>query len=340
MSKILVTGGAGYLGSHVSLELLQAGHGVVVLDNLSNSSIRSLEAVKRITNRAPIFQQADLRDATALADIFSEHTFDAVLHFGGLKAVAESVEQPALYYDNNVIGSLRLIEAMQGAGVKTLVFSSSATVYGVPKDVPIDENCATAPINPYGRTKLHIEQMLHDTATADPDWRISLLRYFNPVGAHASGEIGEDPNGIPNNLVPYVSQVAIGKRSYLNIFGGNYPTPDGTGIRDYIHVSDLARGHIQALEFLNRTPGIHVHNLGTGKGFSVLEVLSAMEAASGKVIPYRIVDRRIGDAAISYADPKKANSEFDWVAKYDLTRICDDVWRWQSAHPDGFRDAG
>lgn len=338
MKTVLVTGGAGYIGSHMCVELLQAGYQVVVLDNLSNSSRKSLDAVERITQKSLTFVEGDLRDPGVLRQIFAEHEIEAVLHFGGLKAVGESVAAPAAYYDNNVVGTLRLIEAMDEADCRTLVFSSSATVYGVPEEMPIGEDTATGAINPYGRTKLHIEEMLQDLAGSDPEWRISLLRYFNPVGAHASGEIGEDPEGIPNNLVPFVSQVAVGLRPHVNVFADDYPTPDGTGIRDYIHVLDLVRGHLKALEFLRDNAGVHVHNLGTGRGYSVLEMIKAFSEASGAEIPYQVVERRPGDAAVSYADPSKAERELGWRAEYDLARMCEDVWRWQSRHPQGYRD--
>lgn len=338
MSEVLVTGGAGYIGSHMCVELIQAGYQVVVLDNLSNSSRKSLDAVERITQRSLKFFEGDLRDPVVLGEIFSRHTIKAVLHFGGLKAVGESVAEPAAYYDNNVLGSLRLVEAMAAADCKTLVFSSSATVYGMPEEMPIDENCQTGAINPYGRTKLHIEEMLRDVAASAPAWRISLLRYFNPVGAHASGEIGEDPEGVPNNLMPFVSQVAVGLRPHVNVFANDYPTPDGTGIRDYIHVTDLVRGHLKALEFLHDNSGAHAHNLGTGRGYSVMEIIQAFSEVSGRKIPYEVVERRPGDAATSYADPEKAERELDWRAEYDLTRMCEDVWRWQSSHPSGYRD--
>ena len=337
MSEVLVTGGAGYIGSHMCVELLQAGHRVVVVDNLSNSSARSLQAVQRITQKSLAFVEADLRDTDKLRTLFCQHDISAVLHFAGLKAVGESVDKPLLYYDNNVNGTLSLLEAMSESGVKTLVFSSSATVYGLPDSVPINEQAPTAPINPYGRTKLQIEDILRDLHVSDPVWRISLLRYFNPVGAHASGEIGEDPNDVPNNLMPYIAQVAVGRRPHLSVFGDDYDTPDGTGIRDYIHVVDLARGHLKALEFLEREPGLAVHNLGTGRGYSVLDVVRAFEKASGREIPYQIVDRRPGDAARSYADPAKANRELGWKATLDLERMCKDVWRWQQGHPQGYR---
>jgi UDP-glucose 4-epimerase len=338
MSEVLVTGGAGYIGSHMCVELLQAGYQVVVLDNLSNSSARSLQAVQRITQKSLNFVEADLRDDVKLANLFRAHDISSVLHFAGLKAVGESVSKPMLYYDNNVNGTLRLIEAMSNADVKTLVFSSSATVYGMPESVPIDETFPTAPINPYGRTKLQVEEILKDLQAADPAWRISLLRYFNPVGAHASGEIGEDPNDIPNNLMPYIAQVAVGRLPYLNVFGDDYATADGTGVRDYIHVVDLTRGHLQALKYLQRRRGVAVHNLGTGRGYSVLEVVAGFERASGRKIPYRIAQRRPGDAAQSYADPTKANKELGWEAQMDIERMCADVWRWQTRHPLGYRD--
>jgi len=336
MTKVLVTGGAGYIGSHMCVELLQADYDVVVVDNLSNGSRGSLARVQNITQKSLEFVQADLRDADAVSKLFGAHELSAVLHFAGLKAVGESVSQPMRYYDNNVNGTLRLLEAMQTADVKTLVFSSSATVYGVPRQMPITEAFPTNPINPYGKTKLHIEEMLKDLYASDPDWRISLLRYFNPVGAHACGEIGEHPNGVPNNLLPYISQVAVGKLAKLKVFGDDYPTPDGTGIRDYIHVTDLVRGHLHALAFLQDTPKLAIHNLGTGKGCSVFDVLKAFEGATGKTIPYEIVGRRAGDAAESYADPGKAHRELDWAAEYDIERMCADAWRWQSRYPDGY----
>ena len=337
MTEILVTGGAGYIGSHMCVELLQAGHQVVVLDNLSNSSARSLEAVQCITQKSLKFAQGDLRDSDVLAQVFRDHDFGAVMHFGGLKAVGESVANPVRYYDNNVNGTLRLVEAMLEAKVKTLVFSSSATVYGMPESVPISEDFPTRPINPYGRTKLQIEELLRDVHASDKEWRISLLRYFNPVGAHASGEIGEDPNDIPNNLMPYIAQVAVGKLPRLRVFGNDYPTHDGTGIRDYIHVMDLVRGHLKALEYLQKGPRLAVHNLGTGTGYSVLDVIAAFERGSGREIPYEFAERRAGDAAECFADASKANMELGWQAHFDLGRMCEDVWRWQQKHPDGYR---
>jgi UDP-glucose 4-epimerase len=336
MSKILVTGGAGYIGSHMVVELLQNGFEVVVLDNLSNSNAQSIEAVQRITQRTLKFIEGDIRDSALLDEIFASHEIEAVLHFAGLKAVGDSVKRPTGYYDNNVRGSLSLIEAMSRAECKTMVFSSSATVYGMPEQMPIAEGCSTGPINPYGRTKLMVEEVLRDVYAADPTWRIALLRYFNPVGAHASGEIGEDPNDVPNNLMPFISQVAVGKLDKLRVFGDDYPTHDGTGIRDYIHVVDLARGHLRALEYLSNQPGCTTHNLGTGKGYSVLEVVSAFEAAAGKSIPYEIVERRAGDAAVSFADVSKAQTELGWQAEFGIDRMCEDTWRWQRKHPQGY----
>ena len=335
-STVLVTGGAGYIGSHMCVELLQAGYQVIVVDNLSNASRRSLEAVERITQKPLTFVEADIRDVAALTPIFETNDIDAVIHFAGLKAVGESTEQPARYYDNNVNGTLKLIEAMQQSACRTLVFSSSATVYRSPPELPLTEDSPTGPINPYGRSKLMIEEILRDLCVADPDWRVSALRYFNPVGAHASGEIGEDPAGLPNNLMPFISQVAVGRLSRLRVFGDDYDTHDGTGVRDYIHVVDLARGHLKALDYLAEHPGMAVHNLGTGNGYSVLDAVQAFEDASGVAIPYEIVERRAGDAAASYADASRARAELDWQAEFDLAAMCADVWRWQSRHPDGF----
>ena len=335
---ILVTGGAGYIGSHMCVELLQSGHEVIVLDNLSNSSVKSLDAVQRITQKPLHFVEDDIRDSAQLDKLFSNHDIHAVLHFAGLKAVGESVTQPVQYYDVNVNGTLRLVEAMNKVACKTLVFSSSATVYGIPETMPISECTTTGPINPYGRSKLMVEEVLRDLHASDPSWRISLLRYFNPVGAHASGEIGEDPNDVPNNLMPFISQVAVGRREKLQVFGDDYDTPDGTGVRDYIHVVDLARGHLKALEYLADGPKLAIHNLGTGNGYSVLDTLRAFEKASGRTIPYEVVARRPGDAAVSYADPGKANRELNWTAQYDIEHMCADAWRWQSQHPQGFED--
>lgn len=335
---VLVTGGAGYIGSHMCVELLQSGHQVVVLDNLSNSSPKSLRAVERITQKPLTFVEGDIRDADVLASLFETHDINAVLHFAGLKAVGESVKQPVHYYDVNVNGTLRLVQAMAAASCKTLVFSSSATVYGIPEQMPISESAPTGAINPYGRSKLMVEEVLQDLYTSDPSWRISLLRYFNPVGAHASGEIGEDPNDIPNNLMPFISQVAVGRREKLSVFGNDYDTPDGTGVRDYIHVVDLAKGHLKALEYLADEPKLAIHNLGTGNGYSVMDAVNAFEAASGRPVPCQVVERRPGDAAVSYADPSKAQQELGWTAEYDLQRMCEDAWRWQSNYPMGFNE--
>lgn len=337
--KILVTGGAGYIGSHTCVELLSAGYDVVVLDNLSNASAESLQRVKKIIGREPAFVPGDIRDRALLDKLFAEHDFGAVLHFAGLKAVGESVARPLAYYDNNVYGSLVLLQAMAAAGVFRFVFSSSATVYGEPEQMPISESCPLGvPTNPYGRSKLMIEQMLADLARSDDRWKVGVLRYFNPVGAHESGLIGEDPNDIPNNLLPYISQVAIGKLAQLSVFGNDYPTPDGTGVRDYIHVVDLAAGHLAALDFIRQRSGVHVWNLGTGRGYSVLEMVAAFERASGQPVPYQVVDRRPGDIAICYADPSKAREELGWEAKRGLEQMMTDAWRWQSMNPDGYRE--
>ncbi|WP_292038015.1 MULTISPECIES: UDP-glucose 4-epimerase GalE [unclassified Massilia] len=328
--KILVTGGMGYIGSHTVVELQNAGHEVVVVDNLSNAVSSVQERVQRITGKNFVFEEADIRDRAAMERIFGAHKVDAVIHFAGLKAVGESVAQPLRYYDNNVNGSVILFETMAKFGVKTIVFSSSATVYGDPASVPIREDFPLSATNPYGRSKLMIEDILRDLAKAEPDWRIALLRYFNPVGAHESGLIGEEPNGIPNNLVPYIAQVANGQRDKLSVFGGDYPTPDGTGLRDYIHVVDLAIGHVKTLDRLAREPGIVTYNLGTGRGNSVLEMVRAFEQASGRKIAYQIVDRRPGDVAQCYADPAKAREELGWTAERDVAQMCADVWRYQT----------
>ena len=333
---VLVTGGAGFVGSHTCVELLNGGYSIVVLDNLSNSSTKSLDAVRRITNRSIDFVEGDLRDRACLDRLFAMNHFDAVIHFGGLKAVGESVAKPLLYYENNVIGTVQLINAMKTHAVKTLVFSSSATVYGDPARVPATEDLPTSATNPYGRSKLVIEEILRDVYASDPEWRISMLRYFNPVGAHESGELGEDPHGTPNNLLPYIAQVAVGHLPHLRVFGNDYATRDGTGVRDYIHVVDLARGHIAALKFLADRPQLAVHNLGTGRGSSVLETLRAFEEASGRTIPYCVIERRPGDIAECYADTTKARRELGWEAQYDLNDMCRDAWRWQSRHPNGF----
>lgn len=335
--KLLVTGGAGYIGSHTTLALLQAGHSVVVLDNLCNSSAESLDRVRQLAGLAPVFVQGDIRDRAVLNHLFTKHAVGAVLHFAGLKAVGESVCLPLHYYDNNMHGSQVLLQACADAGVFNVVFSSSATVYGEPAQMPISETYPVGkPTNPYGRSKLMVEDMLCDLALSDPRWRIAILRYFNPVGAHESGLIGEDPNGIPNNLLPYIAQVAMGKLPELAVFGNDYPTPDGTGVRDYIHVMDLAEGHLSALEALRTRVGVHVWNLGTGQGCSVLEMLRAFEAASGKPVRYRIAPRRPGDIAICYADPTKAESELGWKAQRSLQEMMHDAWRWQSMNPNGY----
>ena len=339
MGKILVTGGAGYIGSHTTVELLNTEHEVLVLDNLANSSPASLAAVQRLTNRSVEFVEGDIRDEALLASLFQEHDIDSVMHFAGLKAVGESVEKPLHYYDNNVHGTLCLLRAMQASDTRHLVFSSSATVYGDPISVPITEDFATGTTNPYGQSKLVVEEILkdfHASVAADDEWGISILRYFNPVGAHESGVIGEDPNGIPNNLMPYISQVAVGKLPYLRVFGDDYDTPDGTGVRDYIHVVDLARGHLRALDYLKQNPGLAIHNLGTGTGYSVLQALSAFEAASGKSIDYKVVERRPGDIAACYANPERALAELGWQAEFGIERMCEDAWRWQSQNPNGF----
>lgn len=329
--NILLTGGAGYIGSHAAVVLAQAGHQVVIYDNLSNSRADVLDRLGRILGRAPVFVQGDVRDAALLEQTLRHHRIDAVMHFAGLKAVGESVAQPLAYYDNNVTGSLRLLQTMQQCGVRTLVFSSSATVYGEPQYLPIDEEHPTGVTNPYGQTKLHIEQMLADLAASDPSWRIACLRYFNPAGAHESGLIGEDPNGIPNNLMPFIAQVAVGRRPQLSVFGGDYDTKDGTGVRDFIHVVDLADGHLAALNFLGHHAGWHAFNLGAGHGFSVLEMVHAFEQASGRKVPYQIVDRRPGDVASTYAKVDKARQALGWQARRGLDEMCISTWRWQQA---------
>ncbi len=340
MSKtILVTGGAGYIGSHTVLLLLQAGYSVVVLDNLSNSSPESLRRVAELADGASAeLVEGDIRDRALLDQLFAQHQIDAVVHFAGLKAVGESVEQPLNYYDVNVNGSLVLLQAMQTAGVKQLVFSSSATVYGDPASVPIREDFPLQTTNPYGATKLHIEDMLRHLHASDDSWGLAILRYFNPVGAHESGRIGEDPSGIPNNLMPYIAQVAVGKREKLSVFGSDYPTPDGTGVRDYIHVMDLAQGHLDALQCLSEQPQLLQVNLGTGQGYSVLQMVEAFAAACGHAIPYQLVDRRPGDVAACYADPALAKQLLGWEAKRDLQAMCADHWRWQKNNPQGYSE--
>lgn len=326
---ILVTGGTGYIGSHTAVELVLAGHDVFIVDNLCNSKMSVLDRIEQISGRRPGFRELDIRDRTALRRIFSEHRFDAVIHFAGLKAVGDSVAHPLVYYDNNVSGSVALIECMAEADVKTMVFSSSATVYGELSTVQFREDLPAAPCNPYGRSKRMIEEILADVAKADRSWRVALLRYFNPVGAHASGLIGEDPNDTPNNLMPYIAQVAMGKLKELPVYGADYPTRDGTGVRDYIHVVDLSRGHLLALNKLAEHSGILTLNLGTGRGYSVLEMVRAFSEASGKQVPYRIVDRRPGDIAEFYADPALARDVLGWEAKYGINSMCSDSWRWQ-----------
>ena len=336
---VLVTGGAGYIGSHACLALMQVGLDVVVLDNLSNSSAESLRRVQVLSGKPLVFMQGDIRDTHVLQEIFASHRISAVVHFAGLKAVGESVEKPLDYYSNNVGGTIALCEAMQQAGVFTLVFSSSCTIYGSPLQVPISENHPTGnTANPYGRSKHVVEKLLQDISAANPQWNIALLRYFNPVGAHESGQIGEDPRGIPNNLLPYICQVAVGRRDYLQVFGNDYPTTDGTGIRDYIHVMDLAEGHVAALKALasEKGKGLHAWNLGTGIGFSVLDVVHAFEAASGKNVPYKIMPRRPGDISKTYADPTKAQAELGWMANRNLHQMMRDAWRWQSQNPQGY----
>lgn len=333
---ILVTGGAGYIGSHTTLELLNEGHSVIVVDNLSNSKKEALGRVEDITGKSLTFYQTDLLDKQELDKVFDAHNIDAVIHFAGFKAVGESVSKPLAYYHNNITGTLYLCELMKKHSVTDIVFSSSATVYGDPHKVPIKEEFPLSTTNPYGRTKLFIEEILRDLHVADKHWNIALLRYFNPVGAHESGRIGEDPNDIPNNLMPYITQVAVGKLDKLSVFGDDYPTHDGTGVRDYIHVVDLAIGHLKALEKLQSDPGVVTYNLGTGQGYSVLDVVKAFEEASGQDVPYQITDRRPGDIASCYADPSKAEQELGWKAKRELLDMCRDSWRWQSQNPDGY----
>lgn len=333
---ILVTGGAGFIGSHTCVELLNDDYELIVVDNLSNSKEEALERVKGITGKDLTFYKKDLCDAEAVRDIFSNHDIDAVIHFAGFKAVGESVEKPLSYYQNNLISTFNLCETMREHGVFNFVFSSSATVYGDPDSVPITEDFPLSTVNPYGRTKLYIEEILRDLNTSDDRWNVALLRYFNPVGAHESGRIGEDPNDIPNNLMPYISQVAVGKLEKLSVFGGDYDTHDGTGVRDYIHVVDLAIGHLKALEKLKENPGVVTYNLGTGKGYSVLDVVNAFEKATGQDVPYEITDRRPGDAAKCYADPSKAEKELGWKAERSLEDMCRDTWRWQSQNPNGY----
>jgi UDP-glucose 4-epimerase len=335
---ILVTGGAGYIGSHTCVELLNAGNEVIVVDNFSNSKPESLKRVKEITGKEFSFYEVDLLDRQALAKVFEENEIDAVIHFAGLKAVGESVSIPLHYYHNNITGTLMLCQVMQEFNVKNLVFSSSATVYGMPEKMPISEDFPLSTTNPYGSTKLMIEQILKDLYVADNSWSIALLRYFNPIGAHESGRIGEDPNGIPNNLMPYITQVSVGKLKELQVFGNDYSTVDGTGVRDYIHVVDLAVGHLKALEKVLETNGVEAYNLGTGTGYSVLQLVSAFEKASGNKVPYKIVERRPGDVAVCYADPAKASIELGWEAKRGIEEMCLDSWRWQEKNPQGYEE--
>jgi len=335
--KILVTGGAGYIGSHTCIELIKAGYEVVAVDNLCNSSIESLKRVESLVGCNIPFHEVDVRDKAALTQVFEQYSIDGVIHFAGLKAVGESVEKPIEYYDTNVGGTFILAGVMREFDCKTFVFSSSATVYGDPYTVPIKEDFPLSVTNPYGRSKLMIEEFLQDVFVADDSWHIALLRYFNPVGAHKSGLIGEDPNAIPNNLMPYISQVAVGRLAKLSVFGGDYNTPDGTGVRDYIHVVDLAKGHVKALQALKDKPQVLIVNLGTGNGYSVLDMVKTFEKASGKNIPYQIVDRRAGDIATCYADPIFAEEKLDWKAKYKLDEMCEDTWRWQSMNPNGYK---
>lgn len=334
---ILVTGGAGYIGSHTCIELLNAGYDVVVLDNLYNSSEKALERVEQITGKKVTFYKADILDKEAMNAIFDKEDIDSVIHFAGLKAVGESVAKPLEYYHNNMTGTFNLCDVMRNHGVKKIIFSSSATVYGDPAFIPITEECPKGKItNPYGQTKGMLEQVLTDLHVSDPEWSVVLLRYFNPIGAHKSGMIGEDPKGIPNNLVPYIAQVAVGKREKLGVFGDDYDTHDGTGVRDYIHVVDLARGHVKALKKFEDKPDVYIYNLGTGNGYSVLDVLHAFEKACGKTLPYEVKDRRPGDIATCYADPAKAKAELGWEAEYGIEEMCEDSWRWQSQNPDGY----
>lgn len=336
MGKILVTGGTGYIGSHMVVELMEEGHEAVIVDNLSNSRPEVLERIGELTGRSPAFREADLRDEKTLDAIFEEHDVDAVIHFAGSKAVGESVEKPLFYYDNNVGGTICLCRCMMRHGVEDLVFSSSCTVYGDPEEVPITEDAPVSPYNPYGRTKLCIEEMLRDIQRSQPGWNVALLRYFNPVGAHPSGLIGEDPGSTPQNLMPYITQVAVGRLEKLSIYGDDYPTVDGTGVRDYIHVVDLVRGHLSALDKLRENPGTVTYNLGTGTGYSVLQMVRAFEEVSGKQIPYEITGRRPGDVAEVFADPSLARRELGWEAEKGLEDICRDAWNWQSKNPKGY----
>ena len=335
MATILVTGGCGYIGSHTVLELLNKNYDVVVVDNFSNSSFESIRRVQKITGKEVTFYEADIRDQAMMEKIFDTHKFDAVIHFAAFKAVGESCKLPLKYYENNISGTVSLLQIMERHNVKKIIFSSSATVYGDPEKLPLDENCRLSTTNPYGSTKLMMENIMQDVQKADNEWNIILLRYFNPVGAHESGLIGEDPKGIPNNLMPFVAQVASGKLQCINVFGNDYDTPDGTGVRDYIHVVDLALGHIAAIEHCNES-GVHIYNLGTGHGYSVLDMIHAFEKACGKKLPYKICDRRPGDIAACYACPDKAKKELEWEAKFGIEEMCASQWKWQSGNPRGY----
>lgn len=336
---VLVTGGAGYIGSHTSVELLNSGKDIVILDNFYNSCAKVLDRIKELSGREFAFEECDIRDRDGLNKVFEKYDIDSVIHFAGLKAVGESCEKPLLYYENNISGTVTLLEVMAEHGCKNIVFSSSATVYGENNISPLNETMKTGgTTNPYGTTKYFIEQILTDTAKADSDWSVCILRYFNPIGAHESGRIGENPNGIPNNLMPYITQVAEGKREFLSVFGDDYDTPDGTGVRDYIHVVDLAKGHIKALDKIMNEKGVCIYNLGTGTGYSVLDVVKAFEKASGVKVPYKIVDRRPGDLATCYSNPEKAEKELGWKAEKDLNDMCADSYRWQHQNPNGYED--
>ncbi|GAA0232163.1 UDP-glucose 4-epimerase GalE [Metaclostridioides mangenotii] len=335
---VLVTGGAGYIGSHTCIELLEAGHNVVIVDNLCNSNKIVVDRIEELSGKKPVFYEFDVTNVEKMETVFREQKIDSIIHFAALKAVGESVKKPIEYYSNNLISTLVLFDLMKAFNVKNFVFSSSATVYGEPETCPILEDFPLSVTNPYGRTKLIIEEMLTDIYKSDHSFNIALLRYFNPVGAHKSGRIGEEPNGIPNNLMPYITKVAIGTLQELSVFGGDYPTHDGTGVRDYIHVLDLASGHVKALEKLKENPGLVIYNLGTGKGYSVIDLVKAFSEASGKDIPYKITDRRDGDVAICYADSSKAYKELGWKAKYQLDEMCKDSWRWQKMNPNGYED--
>ena len=337
--NILVTGGAGFIGSHTLIELVEAGHAPVVVDNLSNSSPKAIERVEKIVGKTIPFYNVDIRDREGLEKVFAENTFDCCIHFAGLKAVGESVQKPWEYYENNIGGTLVLVDVMRKHGCKNIIFSSSATVYGAPETMPITEDCPKGTVtNPYGWTKYMLEQVLSDIQKADPEWNVVLLRYFNPIGAHKSGTIGEDPNGIPNNLMPYITQVAVGKLPQLGVFGNDYPTHDGTGVRDYIHVVDLAKGHVCAIQAIAKKCGLGIYNLGTGQGYSVLDLVKAFEAATGVKVPYVIKPRRSGDVAECWSDPSKAAKELGWKAQYGVQEMCEDAWRWQKNNPNGYRD--